>query len=65
MQLTLMGIGVRRLTQGGWSNSNVVSITLQAEGDGVSLCASGSDMRFEAVFDHIRVAGLSAYLNEP
>lgn len=62
-QVTVMGIGVRRLVQNGWSNDTSVSITFAAEDGGVRVRALGAGVEFEATFDDVRVDGVSAYLN--
>lgn len=62
-QVTMMGIGVRRLVQNGWSSDTSVSITFAAEAGGVTVRALGTGVELEAAFDHVRVDGVSAYLN--
>ena len=64
-QVTVLGIGVRRLVANGWSSDTSVSITFAAEADGVRVRALGAGIEVEAAFDHVRVDGVSAYLNHP
>ena len=64
-QITVMGIGVRRFVQSGWNSDTSVSITFAAGDGGVTVRALGTGVELEAAFDHVRVDGVSAYLNHP
>jgi hypothetical protein len=61
VQVRLMGIGITEMQMTGWAANNVGVFTIERAAEGVRVEFDSSECNLRAVFEYLRVDGVSAY----